>query len=195
MKKYLIPFILYAVTAPVVDYFFKGYGYLAKTIATLIALGYFWNDYKEIKLKFDPSAIFVGALVFIVWVGLEFFYTPAKTIFIPIIQNIIIRFFGSVIVAAAIEELFTRSFLMRFIINPGKWEKVPIGKYSFLSFLITVLVFGFAHNRWIAGLAVGIILNLYLYKKKDIFSCIQAHAWANLILAVYVTVTSSWFFW
>jgi len=195
MKKYIIPFILYAVTGPIVDYFFKGYGYLAKTIATLIALGYFWNDYKEIKLKFDASAIAIGILVFAVWVGLEPLYNAGEITFVPIIQNIIIRFFGSIFVASAIEELFTRSFLMRFFIDPGKWEKIPIGKYAFLSFLITVLFFGFSHNRWIAGLAVGIILNLYLYKRKDIFSCIQAHAWANLILAVYVTATSSWFFW
>jgi hypothetical protein len=195
MKQYIVPFILYVITGPIIDYFFKGYGYLAKTIVTLVAVGYFWNEYKEIKLKFDPLSVIIGLIVFGVWIGLEVLYTPPQTAFIPTIQNIIIRFFGSIFIASIAEELFTRSFLMRFAIDPNRWEKVKIGEYSFLSFIITALFFGFAHNRWVAGLAVGIILNLYLYRKKDIFSCIQAHAWANLILAVYVVVTSSWFFW
>ena len=203
MKKYLIPFILYAVTAPVVDYFFKGYGYLAKTIATLIALGYFWNDYKEIKLKFDPSAIFVGALVFIVWVGLEGMYpalgssefnpyNAASSLVVPVL---LIKLIGAILVAPLAEELFTRSFLLRFFIDPHKWDKIKIGKYTLFSFVITVLFFGFSHNRWLPGIITGIFLNLLLYKRKQISSCIIAHGVANLCLAVYVLATGNWGFW
>lgn len=195
MKKYIIPFILYVVIAPLFGYFFKGHGYLAKIIFTFIALAYFWKDYKEIKIKFDVSAIFVGAIIFLVWIGLEPLHAIKETSFIPSIASILTRILGGVFVASVVEELFTRSFLMRFIINPNNWQKISIGKYTLFSFLITVLFFGLSHKRWIAGLVIGIILNLYLYKRKDIFSCIQAHAWANLILSVYVIVSSSWYFW
>jgi hypothetical protein len=194
MKEYIIPMILYAVSAPVSNYFI-GYGYLAKIILTFIALAYFWKYYKEIKIRFDASAILIGVIIFLVWIGLEPLYGVKETSFIPTAFNILARIFGGVFVASIIEELFTRSFLMRFFIDFKNWKKVPIGRYTLASFIITVLFFGLAHKRWIAGIVVGIILNLYLYKKKDIFSCIQAHAWSNLILAVYIIITSSWFFW
>ncbi len=106
-----------------------------------------------------------------------------------------IRLVGSVLVAAFIEELFIRSFLLRVLIDPDKWAVVPVGTYTLGSFVVVVLFFGFAHFQWLPGILTGIILNLLLYKRKKIFSCVQAHAIANLMLFLYVTYTGSWFFW
>ena len=44
-------------------------------------------------------------------------------------------FAGSVLVAPLIEELFYRSFLMRYAVDP-EWQDVPIGTYTFGSFAI-----------------------------------------------------------
>ena len=113
----------------------------------------------------------------------------------PFFNSLVSFITSGPIIAAVVEELVIRSWLIRFIVDPNKWDKVKIGTYTFLSFAITVAFFGFAHNRWLVGIISGIIFNLWLYYRKDIFSCIQAHASANLFLALYVVLTQAWYFW
>ena len=51
------------------------------------------------------------------------------------------RLFGSSVVVPVCEELFWRSFVLRYIINP-KFEDVPVGKFTWISFVIASIFFG-----------------------------------------------------
>ncbi len=106
---------------------------------------------------------------------------------------ILARFAGSVLVAPLIEELFCRSFLMRYVIDE-RWQDVPIGTYTLGSFVIVTLFFGFSHFRWLPGILTAVLLNLLLYRTKNLSSCVVAHATANLLLLVYVVYTGGWEF-
>jgi CAAX prenyl protease-like protein len=212
--KYVVPFGLYIFAADLARLVFTGYeqyhiyiGYALRTFIVGIVLLRSKDRFPELSkkyLSFDILTIFIGIFIFILWVGLEgryplFFgsnihYDP--TIFGSTLMMVLIflRFFGSVLVAPLIEELFMRSFLMRYIIRPN-WEDVPIGAYSFESFAIVTLIFGFSHYRWLPGIITAILLNLLLYRKKNIVPCILAHGIANLLLLIYVVNTTSWFFY
>ncbi len=60
-----------------------------------------------------------------------------------------IRIFGASIVIPLMEELFCRSFLIRWVVNPD-FEKVVFGTFTLGSFASTVVVFGLEHNLWLA---------------------------------------------
>jgi CAAX prenyl protease-like protein len=92
------------------------------------------------------------------------------------------------------EELFWRSFLLRYLINPD-FKKVPIGTFSLFSFVSTVVLFGLEHHRWLPGIIAGIIYTLLLYRKKELFDCILSHAITNLVLGIYVIMTHQWRYW
>ncbi len=213
MKKYLIPFfvVLFAMFLPSfgVDTYIA---YIVRAIAGLAVIAYFWKQYKEIKAKFDPAAWLMGLGLILIWIGFDLaarhfgwnfayqgniadfeIFNPFNTQF-PFIL-IAAKLIGMVIVAAVVEELFIRSFLIRFFVDSNKWDKLPIGTFSWLSFILTVAIFGFMHAMWINGIIAGIIFNLWLYYRKDIFSCIQCHASANLFLIIYVLITADWFLW
>jgi len=195
MKEYLIPFILYILVGPIILQITQNeiLAYSLKIFLVLVFLLIFRNKYQK-RVRFDFLALIIGIIIFLIWIYTEFVY-PVNIVFEYFtFFIIIIRLIGSVLVAPIIEELFTRSFLIRFLINPN-WKKVPIGKYTLPSFIITVLFFGFSHNRWIPALIAGILLNLLLYKRKDIGACIFAHIIANLLLSIFVIATSSWHFW
>ena len=211
--KYVFPFVIYIVIGVLVPSLLVGYEeyplYIAYALRILIVGGIllrYRSLYTELsERRLDLLALLVGALIFALWVGLEGHYpmfSSAASHFDPsvfgtemLITLLCIRLVGSVLVAAFIEELFIRSFLLRFLIDPEKWADVPVGTYTFVSFVVVVLFFGFAHFQWLPGILTGIILNLLLYKRKNIFSCVQAHAIANLLLFLYVIYTGSWFFW
>jgi CAAX prenyl protease-like protein len=211
--KYVFPFVIYLVIGELVPGLLVGYDayhlYVAYALRTVIVGGIllrYRSLYTELnERRFDVVALLVGVLIFAWWVGLEGHYPlffGASSHFDPsvfrtgmLIIMLSFRFVGSVLVAAFIEELFCRSFLMRYVIDPEKWADIPVGTYTFASFVVVVLFFGFAHFQWLPGILTGIILNLLLYKRRNIFSCVEAHAMANLMLFFYVVYTKSWFFW
>jgi CAAX prenyl protease-like protein len=92
------------------------------------------------------------------------------------------------------EELFWRSFLIRYIIG-NDFSKIPIGTFSWASFLITVVLIGLEHHYFLAGMMAGAVFNLLLYFTRSISQCILAHAVANLALGIYVLQTGKWLFW
>ena len=49
--------------------------------------------------------------------------------------------------------------------------------------------------RLVLGILAGILYNLLLYRTKDLFACIMAHAVTNLLIGIYVVVTQQWTFW
>ena len=199
MLKYIIPFLAYIGIVPLLSLFNNPtIGYVLKVIVTGILILYYLKQYTELKqFKINYLAILTGLLIFIIWISLEGFYPRfAGEIFNPqgSIPLIILKLIGFILIAPLIEELFTKSFLLRVLIKQD-FEKVPIGKFTWLSFIITVLFFGLAHNLWLPGIITGILLNLLLYKTKDIWACIQAHLIANIAVAIYVLSTSNWLFW
>lgn len=194
MKEYVIPFLAYILVVPLLSSFNKGIAYPVHVFIMLIFLALFWKHYK-LSFKFDFLAVLTGILIAVLWVLLADFYPLFKIQFIPASTFfLVLKLMGFILIAPLIEELFTRSFLVRLIIDKN-WKKVPIGKFTAASFIISVLFFGFSHNRWLPGLIAGILLNLLLYKQKRIESCIIAHFIANLLLAIYIIWTSSWQLW
>ena len=101
---------------------------------------------------------------------------------------------GAALVVPIFEELFWRSFLIRWIIDQD-FKKVAIGQFTWISFVATVLLFGLEHNRWLVGLAAGAVYNGLLYQQKNLWPCIIAHAVTNLVLGIYVLQTGQWGFW
>jgi uncharacterized protein len=148
------------------------------------------------KPRFDLLAVVIGILIFILWVGLDDLYPHigSGAVLEYGLIEIILAMIAGVVLAPIVEEFFTRYFLHRWVIDKN-WKKVKLGKYTPASFVVTVLFFGFSHNRWLAGLVAGIILNLLFYKRKEMNSVVLAHAVANLCLGIYVIFTGAWHFW
>ncbi|GFO66573.1 CAAX prenyl protease-related protein [Geomonas limicola] len=105
-----------------------------------------------------------------------------------------VRVAGAVLVVPLMEELFWRSFMLRYLID-ADFEKVPIGRFSWFSFAATTVLFGLEHHFIIAGMIAGAIYNALYYATRSISQCVLAHAVTNLALAVYVLSTGRWYFW
>ena len=63
------------------------------------------------------------------------------------------------------------------------FKGVPIGVYSWKAFGITVVSFGLEHEQWLAGMVCGVLYNWLYCKRKDLSSCVLAHATSNAALA------------
>ena len=106
------------------------------------------------------------------------------------------RFLRLVVVVPLVEEIFWRGFLLRYFIN-DKFETVPFGAFSWLSFTVVTIGFTLAHSSadWPAAAATGALYNLVAYRTKSLASCVLAHVATNLLLGVWIMNTKQWGFW
>jgi CAAX prenyl protease-like protein len=106
----------------------------------------------------------------------------------------VVRLFGAAIVVPVMEELFWRSFLMRYLIS-AHFETVPLGALTPFSFGLMAVLFGVEHDLWLAGIMAGAAYGLLLARTRNLWACVIAHAVTNLALGVYVLVTHEWYWW
>ena len=94
------------------------------------------------------------------------------------------------------DEIFWRAFLLRFLISEN-FESVRFGTFSWLSFAVVTLAFGFSHSTadWPAALVTGALYNIIAYRTKSLSACVLAHALTNLALGLWIVATKQWGFW
>jgi len=186
------------------------YLYPLKALSVALLLFLYRKSYPEIDFRdlHKPSAtlisIVTGITVYVLWINMDFPFAimGSPSGFNPnLFQGDTTRIFmtaarlsGAVLVVPVMEELFWRSFLVRYVVNQD-FSKVPIGLFTWPSFLITVMLFGFEHNLFLAGIMAGIAYNLLLYYTRSLSHCIVAHAVTNLALGIYVISSGKWCFW
>ncbi len=149
------------------------------------------------------TALATGLLVFVLWINMDWNFATMGTPdaydpgILPLkwfYAFILVRIFGASVIVPIFEELFWRSFILRYIINPD-FTLVKIGTFSWLSFLISSVLFGLEHYYWLAGIAAGLLYNLLICRTRNIWYCIIAHGITNLALGIYVVKTGNWHFW
>lgn len=104
-----------------------------------------------------------------------------------------LRLVGFAAVTPFVEELFVRSFVLRLadvVDTHMDFRRVPIARFTWRSFLVTVFWFTFTHKLWEWPVAVvaGVLFNLWLYRRGHLGATIVAHAAANAAIWVAVVL-------
>jgi uncharacterized protein len=167
-----------------------------------------WSDFRpRPKAATIMLGIMTGLFICAAWVGLDGHYPTFKFLggsrseFDPYSLGatarwafIAVRLLGLVVIVPVFEELFWRSFLMRWVID-NDFVRVPIGKVTPLAAAVTSGLFGLAHPEWLPALLTGALWAWLLWWTKSLSACLISHATANLALGVYVILTHEWKFW
>jgi len=153
-------------------------------------------------------SVAIGLMVTLIWVGLDGYYPvfgeigtraaydPNTLTSASRVAFLAVRFFGLVLVVPLFEELFWRSFVVRWLIDPDHFEAVPIGRITLASAAITAGLFALEHPaEWLPALATGFAWAWLLRRSGSVAACFVSHAVANLGLGIYVMATGQWKFW
>jgi CAAX prenyl protease-like protein len=106
-----------------------------------------------------------------------------------------IRAIGYGIATPFVEELFVRSWLVRYIdVVDGRddFRNVPIARYSFRSFAVIVVWFTFSHVQWEWPVAFAwiVLTQLWFYHRGNLASLVIVHAASNLSILLFVMLFS-----
>lgn len=215
----VIPFGLYMALLSFEGLIATLWVYPIKILMVLAVLLYCWPYYEELHGRLCHSlgegllTLGTGMLVYLAWVRMDWAWA---TIGQPAGYNPFqagstlgaglagVRLFGASVVVPVMEELFWRSFLLRFLITrfpeqgtqvPDNFAAVRLGTYTRFSFLASVVLFGSEHNLWLAGIMAGTCYTLLLYRTQRLWPCVMAHGVTNFFLGVHVLRTGEWQWW
>jgi len=104
------------------------------------------------------------------------------------------RLLGLAVVVPIIEELFWRSFLMRWL-EKQAFLQVDPRSIGARALLITAGVFALEHAQWLAGLIAGLVYGWLYMRTGKLWVPVIAHAVTNAGLGAYILVTQDWRFW
>jgi exosortase E/protease (VPEID-CTERM system) len=203
---FLAPLMAVIASAMLTGAFSAGVDWLYP-LRVVVALGVLWMFRKRYaNLGWAPSwrAIAIGAATFVLWLALlpaaagGADHWPAALEALPVQWAAVwlcMRVVGYVITVPLVEELAFRGYLARRLIR-ADFERVPVGVFSWWSFLVSSAIFGAFHGGlWPAATVAGMAFALALYQRRALGDAVQAHATTNGLIALYVFSTGRWSVW
>jgi CAAX prenyl protease-like protein len=174
--------------------------------AALLALS--WRSYTELWQARLPAratllACGVGVAVFAAWIALDQDWArlgPARDGFDPTRDGAFDawgtagRFLVLAAVVPVMEELFWRSFLMRWI-DARDFLARNARDATGMAFALSSALFAMEHSLWLAGLIAGLAYGWLYRRTNNLWAPILAHTVTNAILGVWIVATGSWHLW
>lgn len=201
----LVPLLALMAASMVTSAFSSGFDklYPLRVAIVFAVLYYFRKDYDGLDWRWSWQAPAIGTAVFLVWILLEPDVDSSKAALSqglsalssgPAAVWLIFRVLGSVIAVPLAEELAFRGYLIRKLVARD-FENVPPGQFSWGAFILTSLLFGLMHERWIAGTLAGMGYALALYRHGRFGDAVVAHMTTNTLIAVVVLARAEWALW
>ena len=184
------------------------YGITVMVVGALLA--WWWREYGELSAQLLPNlremalAVAVGVAVFWLWITLDAPWMKigdATAAFIPVDGQgqlmwplLVVRWVGAALLVPVMEELFWRSFLMRWFQNET-FEGVAPQQVGLRAIVLSTFVFMLAHTLWLAAIVAG-LAHAWLYVRTGrLWVPVIAHAVTNGALGIWVVMTGNWAFW
>ena len=185
--------------------------YALQAGATAALLALWWREFGELARQTLPSlreallAVFVGAAVFVAWISLDAPWmtlnTAATEPYVPRAADggldwplIVVRIAGAALLVPVMEELFWRSFLMRWLQAPV-FEAVRPASVGLRAIVLSTFVFVLAHTLWLAAIVAGLAYAWLYVRSGKLWLAVIAHAVTNGALGLWVVATGNWQFW
>lgn len=182
--------------------------YVIRIVTVAGLLIYFWRDYTELKKKprlgdFLYAGI-AGFLVLIIWIfpypdwlgggDVQGFNPAENESKLDALLWMSTRMMGAALLVPVMEELFWRSFVMRWF-DKADFLKVLPERISGYAYVGSACLFALEHHLWLAGLFAGLIYGELYKTYKNLWIPIFAHAVTNGLLSAWVIFTGNWQYW
>ena len=216
---YVLPFVAFLVLMGIGGRFgpeYLHYAYAVRIFGSLAVALVFWRYFPPLgKVHWIPSIV-VGLAVAYGWVEGHHWFRSQSWYFQPFPDAkpdafydprayvgqgvglrlfLVVRILGAATVVPIVEEIFWRAFILRLLIDRYDFESVPLGKFTWMSFILCSLMSALEHPQWGVGILCWMVYNLLFYWKKSLMCLMVTHGITNLALYVYVFINEDWVFW
>jgi len=184
---------------------------VGRGFAAAALLAFFWHAYDELRAppRTSPAAgllsVGAGVALAVAWLALDADWmrigTEGHGHFVPVRADgsldpllVALRLLGFVLVVPVMEELFWRSFLMRWI-ERRDFLAVDPRTVGATALVLSSAVFALEHREWLAGLVAGLVFGVIYQRTGNLRACVVSHCTTNLTIAGWVLATRDWSLW
>jgi CAAX prenyl protease-like protein len=89
------------------------------------------------------------------------------------------------------EELAFRGYLYRVIIST-RFEEVDFRTFSWVALIVSSVLFGFMHDRWLSAAFAGAVYALLMCRSGQISDAIAAHMVTNAVVFGWAVALHQW---
>ena len=182
--------------------------YALAVVIVSASLLWFWRQYSELRqglsLKHAALSVAVGLVVYQIWIMTTepwMMLGEPTAGFVPVDEQgeliwplVIFRWVGAALMVPLMEELFWRSYLMRWIDKP-EFEQVDPGSATLKAIVLSTAVFTLAHTQWLGAVIAGLAYAWLYRHTRSLWAPIIAHVVTNGVLGVWVVLNGNWTFW
>jgi len=208
---YWLPMVLFGALTLAESYLDPAWfpiAYIVKAVPVTAALVRLRRPYAD--LKYDRRVILpsvaIGLLVFALWVWIDkvvpYPHFGSRSAFDPTpLQGsawwpafLAVRLYGLALMVPVMEEIFWRSFLLRYLTRTD-FESLPVGTFSAFALLVMLAASAVAHPEWLVAVLASLAYAVWLRRSRSLFGAILAHSTTNAALGAYVLRTGEWQYW
>ena len=185
--------------------------YAAQVGAVAALLALWWREYGELARQTLPdgretlTAVALGLVVFGLWIHLDAPWMVLATGTAPPFVAtdaagaldwplLIARLAGAALLVPVMEELFWRSYLMRWLQAPA-FEGILPAQVGLRAVVVATFLFTLAHTLWLAAVVAGLAYAWLYVRSSKLWLPVIAHAVTNGALGLWVVATGQWQFW
>ena len=201
----LVPLLVLLAATVVTSAFASEIDYLypVRVVATGAALWSFRHVYRRLTWTWSWPAVVLGVAVFGVWMLLEPAGQDRPTGVAEGLAQLPaglagvwvgFRVLGAVLTVPIAEELAFRGYVLPKLVA-YEFDTVRPGYFTWGACLVSSLLFGVLHGRWLAGTLAGVGYALALRRRGQLADAIVAHMTTNTLLAATVFSQGAWFLW
>ncbi len=210
-RDYWLPMVLFGVLTLAESYLAPAWfpiAYIIKAVlvtAALVALRRPYRDFRYDSRSVLPS-LGIGLLVFALWIWVDklvpYPHLGSRSAFDPTpLQGsawwpafLAVRLYGLALMVPVMEEIFWRSFLLRYLARTD-FESLPVGTFSAFSLAVMLAASAVAHPEWLVAVLASLAYALWMRQSRSLFGAILAHSTTNAALGAYVLRTGEWQYW
>ncbi|MTW04035.1 CAAX prenyl protease-related protein [Pseudoduganella ginsengisoli] len=157
----------------------------------------------DVTARSGAAAVAVGLLVFVLWInldagwmqfGVSAGFDPRNDVGVIDWRLALIRIAGAALVVPIMEELFWRSFVLRWL-ESADFASVEPARVGVRALAITALLFGVEHQLWFAGIVAGLAYSWLYMRSGSLWVAVIAHGVTNGALGLWVLATGNWHYW
>jgi CAAX protease family protein len=182
---------------------------VARDLCVAAILLAYRREYRELADAPRPkpveaiAAVAAGLAIFLAWIALAAGWAalPAHPGFDPGSEGRVlyaplaaVRFASLAITVPVMEELFWRSFLLRWMDRRDFLAADPAAA-SLRAVVVCCALFAVEHSQWLAGLLAGLAYTAIYVRTRNILLSTLSHAITNGTLGLWILATGNWRFW
>jgi CAAX prenyl protease-like protein len=182
--------------------------YILKAVLVTAALVRLRRPYAAFRYdrRLILPSVGIGLLVFALWIWIDkvvpYPHFGSRSAFDPTpLQGsgwwpvfLAFRLYGLALMVPVMEEIFWRSFLLRYLTRTD-FESLSVGTFSAFALMVMLAASAVAHPEWLVAVLASLAYAVWLRRSRSLFGAILAHSTTNAALGAYVLRTGEWQYW